>query len=467
LNPLTREKIHFVTGKLAESAVRSIVDKLSAQIGFDYSLQVMPITVAALMTAKWCLRHLDIPDGTTRVILPGYLREEIDTIQKAVGANVECGPRDIRELPKHFGKKITVADDYGRHTIEILAEINYAPRMSLDALRDEARKLKASGADLIDLGCDPGFRWNQVADAVCALADEGIRCSIDTFDPWEAEQATRAGAELVLSVNGSNRDAARDWGCEVVLVPDSTDEQTYLRSLEQSIDFLVNHQVRFRIDPILEPIGCGFAASLLRYQAVRSHFPEAPMLMGIGNLTELTDCDSAGINILLLALCEEWSIYSVLTTQVIHWAQTSVRECDLARKLVAYANRHRIPAKRVDDRLVMLRDPKVLRFDRQSIELMTASIKDNNYRVFIADGLLHLVAAGVHIEGTDPFAMMDELMKLPQSRNVDSNHAFYLGFELHKALTALTLGKNYDQDVALHWGFLTREESHRRLKRNP
>jgi hypothetical protein len=44
-----------------------------------------------------------------------------------------------------------------------------------------------------------------------------------------------------------------------------------------------------------------------------------------------------------------------------------------------------------------------------------------------------------------------------------AGHSFYLGFELAKAMTALTLGKNYEQDEALRWGMLTQEESHTRL----
>jgi hypothetical protein len=34
-----------------------------------------------------------------------------------------------------------------------------------------------------------------------------------------------------------------------------------------------------------------------------------------------------------------------------------------------------------------------------------------------------------------------------------------------KAVTALTLGKEYRQDEALDWGFLTRPERHHRLSR--
>ena len=52
--------------------------------------------------------------------------------------------------------------------------------------------------------------------------------------------------------------------------------------------------MKFRIDPILEPIGFGFAASLGRYLEVRRRYPDAAMIMGTGNLTELTDVDSRG-----------------------------------------------------------------------------------------------------------------------------------------------------------------------------
>ncbi|MDZ4852786.1 MAG: DUF6513 domain-containing protein [Pirellulaceae bacterium] len=462
---LVDESIHFVTGKLAEPSVRETVAKLANALGFAYTIDVLPITVAALMTPKWLLRHIQVPHSATRMIVPGYLINGLDDIQTEVACRVECGPKDIRDLPMHFGKKTELGDDFGEYSIEILAELNYAPRFTEEQLLANAKKLIEDGADLIDLGCDPGYRWTQVGDAVRLLCEHGIRCSIDTFDTWEAEQATRAGAELVLSVNESNREAAVDWGKAVVVVPDSTVEGSYLHSLEATIAFLEKHRVPFRVDPIIEPIGCGFAASLNRYHGVRKHFPDAPMMMGIGNLTELSDCDSAGINFLLLSICEEWQIGSVLTTQVISWAQSCVRECDVARRVVSYAIRNQIPPKRIDPRLVMLRDPKVTHFSSQIIAQLAASIKDNNFRILIDGEKMHLIAAGIHIQGTDPFLMTEELLGLPESKDITASHAFYLGFELSKALTALTLGKQYEQDVALQWGMLTRPEQHHRLSR--
>ncbi len=62
--------------------------------------------------------------------------------------------------------------------------------------------------------------------------------------------------------------------------------------------------------------------------------------------------------------------------------------------------------------------------------------------------------------------MMEELLGKPESENVDASHAFYLGFEFAKAQIAVQLGKNYEQDQALQWGHLTRDEPvHRLAKR--
>ncbi len=113
--------------------------------------------------------------------------------------------------------------------------------------------------------------------------------------------------------------------------------RTTLAGFDDTIEFLAAHNVPQRLDPILEPIGFGFANSLGRYLETRRRYPDAEMMMGIGNLTELTEVDSAGVNVLLLGFCQEQSIRSVLTTQVINWARGSVRECDLGRRLVRYA----------------------------------------------------------------------------------------------------------------------------------
>lgn len=469
---MTREHIHFVTGRLAEFALRQMLEGLAPQVDFEMSVGVLPITVAALMTPQWIAKHVSPPPETTQVLVPGYCHGDLAPIQQKSGLPVVLGPRDLRQLDEFFGKKRRRSDDYGAYDIEILGEINHTPRLTFEQILTMAAQMREDGANLIDVGCEPNSRWPGVSDCVKMLRDAGHRVSIDSLNPEEIEPAVKAGAELVLSVNSTNVDAATQWGCEVVAIPD---EFPTLGGLERTITKLSDARVPLRIDAILEPIGFGFAASLERYMRVRQMYPDAEMMMGIGNLTELTDVDSAGVNVLLLAICQELGIRSVLTTQVINWAKTSVKECDLARRLVYHSIKNRVPPKHLEPQLVMLRDPKLREFASESLEKLATSIKDNSYRIFAQEGEVHLIGAGLHLHDRDPFVVFEKLINPHFGSNsgeagrkpakVDPSHAFYLGYEMAKAATALQLGKQYEQDEALRWGMLTVEEESHRLKK--
>ncbi len=449
-----RDRIHFVTGKLAEHSLRQVLERLAPRVGFEYTVQVMNITVAALMTTPWIARRLQVPAGTTRVILPGACRGPLDACAAVTSLPVDRGPEDLRCLDEYFGQQSRDLSAYGAFDIEIIAEINHAPRMTVAELRAEAHRLRDAGADRIDVGCDPGSVWEGAGDAVRMLVAEGFAVSIDSFEPREIAAATRAGASLVLSVNSTNVAAAADWGCEVVVVPDVP---ATLEGFDDTIERLANERVPMRLDPVLEPIGFGFAASLGRYLDVRRRHPQAEMMMGIGNLTELTDVDSAGVNVMLLGFCQEAGIRSVLTTEVIHWAKSSVRECALGRALVYHAVTNRTLPKHVEPRLVTLRAGKPQEHGDAELDHLAAAIRDPNFRVFAERGEVHLVGAGLHIHSRDPFALFKRLAAAGRD-DVDPSHAFYLGYEVAKAVTALTLGKDYRQDQALQWGHLTQPE---------
>ena len=460
---MTRQHIQFVTGRLAEASLRRVLADLAPQVGFDYTVDVLNITVAALMSPAWIAPRVARVESAAKVLVPGYCDGDLDPIARAVGKPVERGPKDLRDLPRFFKRHdLPAADEYGPYDIEIVAEINHAPKFEPGALVDEAQRLAADGADVVDLGCLPGARWENVGEAVRRLKDAGLRVSIDSFDPGEIAEATKAGAELVLSVQSKNREFCADWGAEVVVVPDDPHS---LAGLDETIEYVAARGVPLRIDPVLEPIGFGFAASLGRYLETRRRYPDAEMLMGIGNLTELTAADSGPINLLLLGICQELNIRSVLTTQVANWARTAVRECDVGRRLARYAVATRNLPKHVDDRLVMLRDPRRLEHGAATLDRLSVEIRDDNYRMFAEGGALHVVSAGVRLTADDPFDLFEALLA-QRSKPLDAGHAFYLGYELAKAVTALTLSKDYRQDQALDWGLLTRaEESHRERRR--
>jgi dihydropteroate synthase len=448
-------RVLFVTGRLAEPSLRRVLGETAWP--FDYDVAVLKITVAALMTTEWIARNLNvnnqeqIPAGTDLVLIPGLCAGDAEVISEKCGVRVEKGPKDLRELPRHFDRP-AAARDYGAWDIEIVAEINNTPRLTREAIRGAADYYRASGADVIDIGCTPGLPFPALGDVTRELVAAGMRVSVDTFDPDEIRTAVGAGAELVLSVNGSNVEVARELagaGARVVAVPDLGGT---LDTLEPTLEKLAQWSVRYLIDPILEPIGHGFMTSLERYAEVRRRYPEAEMLMGIGNLTELTAADSTGVHAVLVAICQELGVRTVLTTEVIPWAHGAVREVDVARRLMHYAvSRHAIP-KGVDDRLVTIKDAAVLTYSEAELHALRAGITDPNFRIFTDREGITVLNNERFVRSTDVANIGDIFAQLDVD---EATHAFYLGQELARASLAVTLGKTYRQDGALSWGYLT------------
>ena len=137
-----------------------------------------------------------------------------------------------------------------------------------------------------------------------------------------------------------------------------------------------------------------------------------------------------------------------------------MKEFDLARRLVHHAVKEKVLPKRLEPGLVMLRDPKLFEHGEEALQELASRMTDPNYRVFAERGEIHILNGSLYLRGSDPFVLFDELMK--RDASLDTSHAFYLGYEFAKAVTALTLGKQYTQDRALHWGFLTIPEKSNR-----
>jgi dihydropteroate synthase-like protein len=416
---------------------------------FDHEVAVMGISVAALMTTAWVARFLEVPPGIDLILLPGHTQGDLDLLEKRFGVRAEKGPKDLRQLPEHFGMAAARAD-YGAYDVQILAEINNAPSLALPEILRRAREFAASGAEIIDVGCTKGTPFEALADVVSALRAEGHRVSIDTFEAGEIKTAVAAGAEMVLSVNGSNLEMARELEATVVVIPDFG---AGLESLYRNVDALERWEARFILDPVLEPIGFGFAESFHRYYEVRKRYPEAEVLMGIANVTELTEADTTGMAALLLGYCQELGIRYVLTTEEIPWARGAVRETDIARRLMHYAVAKKSLPKHVDSRLLTVKDAAVAAFTEAELRQMQAQITDRDYRIFTDRDRIHVFNAERFVSGTDIseiFAQLDA---------EEATHAFYLGKELMKARLAVILGKTYRQEGELSWGYLTPPET--------
>ena len=87
-----RERIHFVTGRLAEPSLRKILAALAPSVGFEYTIDVLNVTVAALLTTKLVARRMRVPEGTTRVVLPGLVSGPLEEVEAVAGVPVERGP---------------------------------------------------------------------------------------------------------------------------------------------------------------------------------------------------------------------------------------------------------------------------------------------------------------------------------------------------------------------------------------
>jgi dihydropteroate synthase-like protein len=450
---MSRERILFVTGRLAEPSLKEVVRPLAERVGFEYEISVLGISVAALMHVEWVKRKLVVPEGITRIILPGWCGGDLSLLSAQLGVPCTLGPKELFDLPEFFGRGGRPPPSLVDYSIEILAEINHAPRLSAEDLLRQANAYRQSGADVIDLGCIPGESWAAVAETVKILRAEGFRVSIDSFEQSEVESAVEAGAELVLSCNGTNVNWACELPVEFVVIPDEVRDPG---SSEATCARLQQSNRSFRLDPVIEPIGFGFATSLQRYFETRRRYPDAAMMMGVGNLTELTEVDSAGINFLLAAICEELRIGSVLATEVINWGRTAVREFDLARRLVRHSIENRVLPKHLGEQLVLLRDPKLHAIGTEGLRQLASRLTDPNFRIFAEGGEIHLMNRDGYWHGFDPYEVFDRMIASVGS--LTAEHSFYLGMELNKARTALTLGKQYIQDESLRWGFLSVDE---------
>ena len=140
---------------------------------------------------------------------------------------------------------------------------------------------------------------------------------------------------------------------------------------------------------------------------------------------------------------------AVLTTEVIPWARGAVREIDIPRRLMHHAVTHRTLPKGVDDRLVTIKDPRILAYSEAELRELQSQVKDANFRIFADGEAITVFNNELFVRGTDIQEIFGRL-------GVDeATHAFYLGRELMKAKLALTLGKTYRQEGALAWGYLT------------
>lgn len=435
------EHILFLTGSLAEKQLHQILEKMQPE--FDYTVHQLGIKVAALMTADMIKRRLKDTYNADKIIVPGRCRGDLEALSKDMNITIERGPEELKDLPLYFGKAAQKVD-LSHYQVKIFAEIVDAPNVAVDEVVKRAYYYKNNGADVIDIGCLPGTPFEHLEQTISTLKQEGFTVSIDSLEPDDLLRGGKAGADYMLSLHEDTLWIADEVATTPILIPKNHGDLT---SLDNSIASLKAKGRRFIVDPILDPIHFGFTESIVRYHSVRNKHPDVEMMLGVGNITELTHADTTGMNALLLGICSELNINAILTTEVSQHACRAVKEAELARRIMLAAKNNNTLPKHIDNGLLCLHETSPFPYQLEEIKELASQIKDPSYRIQTsAEGIHIFNRDGLH-SATDPFDLYPDL----QVEN-DGGHAFYLGVELARAEIAWQLGKRFYQDQPLNWG---------------
>ena len=217
-----------------------------------------------------------------------------------------------------------------------------------------AEYYRASGADVIDLGCSLDRKFGDVGEVVSLLRARGFSLSIDTLDPVEILAADRAGVDYVLTSTGRPCDVAREPGrrrCRSQLPGGLRHPGPGRRSARDA-------------RPALHP------GSRDRAGRVRIRRGARPLRPGARAIPGRRDADGNrqhhgadrrrhdGHERAPHRVLQELGIRQVLATEVIPWARGAVREVDVARQLMYAARRRGVLPKRIDDRLLTVKDSR-------------------------------------------------------------------------------------------------------------
>ena len=440
------EHILFLTGRLAEPSLRRVLAGIEPP-AFTWEVREIGLQVAALMTTEMVQRRLPAPlqaeRPVDRLLLPGRARGDVDVLTAHYGLPVQRGPDELKDLPRFFNRQAKPAD-LSQFRTRIFAEIVDASTLSVEQIVARAKALRADGADVIDLGCLPATAFPHLEDAVQALKASGLAVSVDSLDPQELLRGGRAGADYLLSLTLDTLWVADEVASTPVLIGRSPQDEA---SLDAAIEAMQSRGRPFLADSILDPLPFGFVASIVRYQRLRERHPAVEILVGVGNLTELVEADTSGINALLLGLCAELDAAAILTTQVSQHARRAVREADAARRIMHAAMQTQSLPKGLSDALMTVHAKHPFPDTPDEIAAIAREVRDPNFRVQISEQGLHVYNRDGLREARDPFALWPQL-----GLEADASHAFYMGVELARAQIAWQLGKRYVQDRPLDWG---------------
>tara|TARA_E500000331_G_scaffold358286_1_gene423992 strand:+ start:1394 stop:2785 length:1392 start_codon:yes stop_codon:yes gene_type:complete len=448
-----KENILFITGRLAENNLKNILESIDDK-NFTYKIENLNINVAALLTTDMISRRIGDVSKYDRVIVPGKVRGDIKELSNKLKINIERGPEELKDLPVLFGGK-ALKYDLSKYEVHIFAEITDAPNMSIEKIVELAERYRKNGADVIDIGCLPNKNFPHLSETVQELKNRDFYVSVDSHSDKELILGGKSGADYLLSIKSDNFYILDEVASYPILIPQEGD----MNSLYDCIDRCLSNKRIFIADPILDPIHYGFTKSILRYSQLREKYPDIHIMMGTGNVTELTHADTTGITMTLMGIISELKINHILTTEVSTHCSSVIKENDLARRIILASSMNNTTPKHIDSGLLTTHEEDPFKYEFEEIKKLKENVKDTNYRIMISDKGIHLFNKNIFKTYTNPYDFFESI-----DVGSDTGHAFYLGIELARAQIAKQLGKSYEQDEELKWGCLVDEVVDDKLK---
>ncbi len=440
-----KKKIIFLTGKLAYPALLKVLEENPSD-KFDYDVVEIGVSVAALATID-IIANKFIPNdlkNVDKIIIPGRCKGDIEKLKTLYNnINVQRGPDELKDLPKFLGlegKDVELLD----YETQIIAEITDAPQLTIPKIIKRAEYYKKNGANYIDIGCIPGTKFPHLEETIQELKANNFKVSIDSLNSKDIMRGIKSGVNLILSLQKDTLWILDETDAKAVVIPDHPKEEN---EFYETIASIRSQNKNFIADPILEPINFGFSDSIYRYKKLRMNFPDIDIMLGVGNLTELTHCDSIGTNAMLFGIAQELKIKYALCTEVSEHCRNAIKEADISRKFMYKSYEYKMPPKELSSELLSLRDIKPFPYSTEELKDMAKDVKDKNYRIYVNNDGIHVFNNKSYIIEKNPADIYPKL----DIKN-DDGHAYYLGMELSRAHISFILGKRYEQDEYLKWG---------------
>ena len=492
--------ILVVTGRRAEKIVRE-------SVGDAATVEVVNVGVAAFITPEH-LEGLNLKEYDL-VLVPGLVSGDFTGLEERYGMSVRKGSKHAVDLgfvldladtlefshstpaceliasktrEKAFETMARLeesADEAlslgslkigGTSRMKVMAEVVAAETLTDSRLEEITRLFVFEGADIIDLGISLGADVTDVSRVIrVARRACNTPISIDTLDPDLLALGIDEGVDLLLSLNGKNMDAigpsVHDTDTPCVIIPDldrQKSEESVVESLEENIASAREHRIKHIIaDPILDPPCGGLAESFVRYVEFHRAHPEIPLFFGVGNVSELLDVDSTGVNGLLASIGSELGASILFTPEFSDKNKGSIRELTTASRMMQLSGDRESPPKDLGIDLLKVKEKRRMPFETPPEEFIPARpVKSwrldpaGSVRIGITESAIEdgEVKEGVIIArhrngvvvGKSACQILTTLIEEDCVSLLD--HAGYLGRELTRAELALRLGRSYNQD---------------------